>query len=84
MRKLSQKQAKAIRFVLGPILIVTGLFLWNYMIGDDMNRMLAEAFQAGQPPQIDFTFMLKGVAPLAVALIGLKLVTWKTLTATDE
>ena len=84
MQKLSQKQAKAIRFVLGPILIVTGLFLWNFIIGDDMNRMLAEAFQAEQPPQIEFTFMLKGVAPLAVALIGLKLVTWKALTSTDE
>lgn len=73
-----------IRFVLGPALILIGLFFWNYMIGDDMHEMLAEAYQAGQQPEFDFMFMLKGLAPLAVALVGLKLVTWKTLGATDE
>jgi len=84
MQKLSRKQAKAIRFVLGPVLIATGLFFWNFMVGDDMHQMFAEAYQAGDQPDINFAFMLKGLAPLAVALVGLKLVTWKTLGATDE
>ena len=84
MQKLSQKQAKAIRFFLGPLLIVTGLYFWNYLIGEDMRQMLIGGFQAGQPPEIDFAFMLKGIVPLAIALMGLKLVTWKKLTATDE
>ena len=78
MQKLSPQRVKVIRFVLGPALILIGLFFWNYMIGDDMHEMLAEAYQAGQQPEFDFMFMLK------VALVGLKLVTWKTLGATDE
>ena len=84
MSKLSQTQAKVIRFVVGPILILIGLFLWNYMLSDDMQSMLSEVFQAGQHLNIDFVFMLKGIAPLAVALVGLKLVTWKRLGRADE
>jgi hypothetical protein len=84
MRNLSKTHVKVIRFVVGPLLLVIGLFLWNYMLSDDMQSMLGEAFEAGQQPNIDFAFMLKGLAPLAVALVGLKLVTWKRLGRTDE
>ena len=84
MAKMSPKQVKLIRFVLGPILIVSGLYFWNFLLAGDMHQVLIEAYQAGGSPDIDFTFMLKGIAPFVVILAGIKLVTWKSLGTTDE
>ena len=84
LTKLTDKRLKIVRFVLGPALIVTGLFLWNDLLGEDMSKMLSGAFQTPEQPQLDFAFMLKGIGPLAMILVGFKLATLKSPEATDE
>lgn len=65
-------------------MIVTGLFLWNSLLGEDITEMLSGAFQTPEKPQLDFTFMLKGAGPLAMTLVDFKLATLKSPKTIDE
>ena len=81
MKLKSAKQVIAVRFVVGTILLIAGLITCMYVLQNDVLPITTEALDAGQQPQIDSLLMLKGVAPLAVALIGFKLIRWGSLKA---
>ena len=46
LTKLTDKRLKIVRFVLGPALIVTGLFLWNDLLGEDMSNAISHSATA--------------------------------------
>ena len=75
----SEKSVRAIRFVVGPILLVGGLVTCMYVLESDLMPMVIEAHNAGIEAKITFLMMVKGVAPLAFSLLGLKLIRWESL-----
>ena len=62
------------RSVIGSLLLVGGLIVAVYVLEGDLLPIVMEARASGNELRISFSMMLKGVAPLAVALVGLRLI----------
>lgn len=74
LRMQSEKPRITTRFVVGVVLLVAGLGTAVYIFESDLFPAVLEAQESGVQLQVSFSMMLKGAAPLAVAVLGLKLI----------
>ena len=80
----SEKLVIVIRFVAGPLLFLGGLSTCIYVLQKSVMPSVIDALNAGAQPHIGFWMFLKGILPLVVALIGLQLIRWESLTVEGD
>lgn len=72
------------RFVVGAIFLVGGLATAVYIFEGDLFPTVMEAQESGRGLRVNFALMLKAVIPLAVALLGLRLIKSKSKASVGD